>query len=104
MDEKALQEAIKRVAGAVTGAHGELRRISGGIRGVLGVAPDVVKHVEALGKERGLLGADKKKIAVEVVLMLVPDAWCPDWALRPIVGWAVERAVAVLKKAKLGLR
>ena len=75
-------------------------RGSVGLLGLVDCAKWVVHAVEEVGAEVGALGPDKKDIAVKAVLALVPDAWCPDWILEPLVSWAIEKAVAALK-AKL---
>lgn len=104
MTPEELQAAITRCVEKVRGAATELR----GVRGILGflrAAPAVVQWVEKFKQERELANQDAKTIAVEAILLLIPDRWVPDAAARPWVGWLVERAYAELKRRKLfGLR
>lgn len=91
---KAIADAIVMEArGVVVDA-----RSAKGILGALAVAPKIVERVENVGADLKLLGSDKKEIAVQAVLALVPDRWVPDWVLAPFVAWAIERAVAALKE------
>jgi hypothetical protein len=64
------------------------------------LAQYVVKAVEEVGREIGALGPDKKAIAVQAILLLIPDSWCPDFLLEPLVSWAVERAVGYMNSRK----
>ena len=92
-----LEVAAKRIKEAVN----KLRGVKGwnwsGLKGLLACAPYVVKETQEVGAELGLAGGEKKELAIDVILWIVPDAWAPDWVLRPILGWAIEKAVAVLK-------
>lgn len=96
-DPEELRGIGKRLVARVRATFEEIRGARG-IPGLLFAAPKVVEHVEILGEELGLIGEDKKALAVQAVLDLVPDRWIPDWVLEPIVGWAVERGVLELKK------
>lgn len=85
----------------VRAAAESLSRVKGfnlaGLKGLVGVAPEVVKHVEAIGKQEGLVGADKKELAVELILQLVHlPAWFPEFVARWILSSAIEKAVSAL--------
>ncbi len=72
----------------------------GGLSGLAGMkrcAPWVVKAVEKVGIEAGLLGEDKQQIAVQAILDIVPDRWVPDWMIEPVARWVVDRAVISIK-------
>jgi hypothetical protein len=93
-------DKIKKAYEIVKAAVEPLKRLKGwsGVGGLIKCAPHVVEELEKAGAALELSGADKKTVAVQLVLELVPDAWAPDWVLEPIVSWAIEKAVAVLKK------
>jgi hypothetical protein len=69
-----------------------------GLDGLWQARGRIVELVEVLGEEYSLIGEDKRALAVEALLILIPDSWAPDWALRPFLGWGVDRAVAEMKK------
>ncbi len=75
-----------------------------GVGGMLSLVPKVVGLVEKTGKDVGMIGSDKKELAIQIICDLVPDAWVPDWVLAPILGWAIDKAVAALKSRLAGLR
>lgn len=93
----------RRIAAIVNRVVDDVKAVSIDIRSVRGVfgafslAKRVVERVESVGKELNLLGPDKKDIAIDAILALVPDRWAPDWVLRPFLGWAVEKAVEAMK-------
>lgn len=91
-----VKAAYQRVRKAVE----PLKALKGwsGVLGFFKAAPHVVEEVEEAGKDLGLMGADKKQVAVDFILDLIPDSWAPDWILEPLVNWAIERAVAELQR------
>lgn len=102
-------DELKKKAGAILDkARADVNdsfRQKGGWPGLKDCILGVVEHVEAEGIESGLAGPDKKLLAVEVALSLVrfvlPPAWTkflPDWALRMVLGYLVDRAVALKNK------
>jgi len=100
MTPEEIQAAIQRCVRAVRGAAHELKGIKG-VWGFIKAAPEVVQWANRLKEEKQLAGQDAKKIAVEALLLLVPDRWVPDVVARPYVGWVVERAYAELKRRRL---
>lgn len=72
-----------------------------GVRGFFELAPRVVKEVEEIGKANGYKGADKKYLAVDVILQLIPADRLPWWMPKPLarylIGFAIERAVKALR-------
>ena len=97
LDPEKLQEAVKRVVEEVKGASLDIRGLRG-LTGAWALVPRVIERVEKLAIELGMLGEDKKAAAVEAILLLVPDRWIPDWLLRPLIGWAIEQALPLLRK------
>lgn len=99
-------DKVKAAYQRVRKAIAPLQSLKGwsGVLGFFKAAPHVVEEVEAAGKELGLMGADKKAIAVDVILDLIPDSWVPDWAIAPLVRWLVERAVSELQRRTYGLK
>lgn len=96
IDAEKVSEFAKRVIAEVQAKV----KSEGGLKGWAGVkkcAPWVVKAVEKIGIESGLLGVDKQAIAVQVILNLVPDRWVPDWLIEPLVCWVVDRAVVSIR-------
>lgn len=75
-----------------------------GVSGMLSLIPKVVGLVDKTGKDVGMIGSDKKELAIQIICDLVPDSWVPDWVLAPILGWAIEKAVAALKSRLAGIR
>ena len=78
--------------------YAEVRRAKG-VFGLLRIVPLVVSEVETFSKEHGLKGLDKKNLAIETALLLIP---LPRWLRRSLVvmllDWGIERAVAQLNK------
>ena len=97
LDPEKLQEAVKRVVEEVKGASLDIRGLRG-LTGAWALVPRVIERVEKLALELGMLGEDKKSAAVEAILLLVPDRWIPDLLLRPLIGWAIEQALPLLRK------
>lgn len=96
-DPEELHQIFDRLIEQVKAAADELKGARG-VAGVLFAVPSIVRHVQILGDEYKLVGEDKKELATEAVLYLIPDRWCPDWILRPMVSWAIEKAVAEVKR------
>lgn len=103
------KENIKAIAAKtiseVRAAVEKLSRVKGfslaGFAGLAAAAPEVVGHVESIAKQEGLLGADKKELAIELVLQLVHlPAWCPEWVARWVLGRAIEAAVAAINRGR----
>lgn len=99
LDADKLRQIAMRVAAELIAATKDLKRARGVI-GLYKLLPTLVDHVEAVGAELKLLGEDKKAIAVEAILAAVPDRWAPDWILRPVVAWAIERAVSAYNNSQ----
>ena len=97
LDPEKLQEAVKRVVEEVKGASLDIRGLRG-LTGAWALVPRVIERVEKLAIELGMLGEHKKAAAVEAILLLVPDRWIPDLLLRPLIGWAIEQALPLLRK------
>ena len=85
------------IAQEVRFAYFDMKGIKG-VRGAIKAAPAVVARVQTIGDKLKLLGTDKKAIAVNAILGLIPDTWVPDWLIRPFISWAIEKAVKALKK------
>lgn len=97
IDEKELAIIAVREAGAI---KTRLRQVAGGfsfkgLKALWDAAPEVVKHVEEIGVR--LPGADKMKLATEILCELVEVWWCPDWAIRKFAPGILEAALKALK-------
>ncbi len=103
LDADKLEAIAKGLAVTCRNTWPEVRGARG-VSGMLALIPKVVGLVEKTGKDVGMVGSDKKELAVQIICDLVPDAWVPDWVLAPILGWAIEKAVAALKSKLAGLR
>lgn len=80
-------------------------RRSGGFPGLKTAVQNVVQRVEEEGKASGLAGADKKQLAVEVVMLLLKfvlpptwTSWLPEPLERFLIGLLVESAVSQFNK------
>ncbi|MDD5302045.1 MAG: hypothetical protein PHS14_02965 [Elusimicrobia bacterium] len=96
VDKAKLVELARRVADELKPKVADV----GGLRGLAGMktcAGWVVRAVERVGLEAGLLGEDKQQVAVQAILDLVPDRWVPDWLIEPLVRWIVDRAVVSVR-------
>ncbi len=102
-------ENIKSIAAkSITEVRAAVQRLSrvkgfnlAGFAGLRAAAPEVVGHVEAIAKQEGLRGADKKELAIELVLQLVHlPAWCPEFVARWVLGQAIEAAVAAINRRR----
>lgn len=95
---EALRELGQKLLLRVKAVSDDVKGIKG-VWGALGALPILLTHVQLAGEEWRLVNEDKKALAVQLVLDLVPDRWVPDAVIEPIVGWAIERALAAAKKA-----
>lgn len=93
MDAQRLVELGKKTAEECRVLWPELKNTKG-LMGALSLAGKVAKKVEEVGKAVGLIGEDKKAIAIQIICDLVPDTWVPDSVLDMLLGWAIDRAVA----------
>lgn len=97
MESEKIKEAVRRISAAVA----ELKKVKGwnwsGLQGLIACVPVAVGEVEKAKSAMGLDGADAKEVVIRVVCELVPDSWFPDSAVRWILSWAIERAVARLR-------
>src|SRR5688572_27253364 len=98
MDQERLGELAAEVLESMGEIVGKVKRIHGGLASVIAAAPEIVRHVEVIAVTRSLDGQQKKKLAVEVALKLIPDRWAPDWVLRPAIGWIIEQGVDEVKR------
>ena len=105
MDRLDIISEAAKIAASVKVIFGKLKGIHGGIKGVWKAAPVVVEEVESAARAWfGVTGADKKAMAVEAILLVIPDRWWfPDWFARPVIGIAIEQALKALKKAGKGI-
>lgn len=69
-----------------------------GIDGAVKIIPDVVKIVENIGKTEGLAGADKKKLAVTIINILVDVPFIPEAVEEVIIGFAIDTVISALNK------
>jgi len=98
MNEEKLHELTQKALEQLQAIHKELRDARG-ILGIFKAAPKVVARVESLGEFHGLLGSEKKALAVEIILNIVQlPWWAPPVIVRLILSYAIERAVSKLKK------
>jgi len=86
-------EAAK-VAAAVKAILKKLTGIHGGIKGVFKAAPYVVAEVEKAARPwAGITSAEKKAMAVEAIVLLIPlPWWIPKPLARALISWAIESA------------
>ncbi len=87
----------------VRAAAEALSRVKGfnmaGLKGLREVTPVVVEHVEAIGKQEGLCGADKKALAIEIILQLVHlPAWFPEMFARWILSSGIDAACNLINR------
>lgn len=71
---------------------------------IIKAVPSVVEHVEKIGKALGIKGADKKKFALDIIMVLIGPKlpWWAKWIpIRAILGAAIDMIVELLNK-KLG--
>ena len=74
-------------------------RAAKGLFGLLKVVPLIVQEVESFGASHDIKGADKKCLAIDVALLLIPlPVWAPKPLLRLLLGWLIDRAVVSLNK------
>lgn len=80
---------------------GPLRAMRG-LKGFAKIAPKVIREVEDIGRLKGFKGADKKRMATEVILALIPVEnwpwWMPKFLARYFIGRAIEAAVKEANK------
>lgn len=93
-----VQEQASAVIELIRKTVGDLKS-SRGLLAILRLVPDIVKSVESASKQYGIKGADKKALAVEVALNLVPlPWWLPKPLLKLVLDYAIEAAVGELNK------
>jgi len=94
-------EAAK-IAKAVKEIFAKMKGIHGGIKGIFKAAPAVVEEVEkAASAWASITGEDKKAMAVEAILLIVPlPSWLPTFIARALISWAIEAALKEIAKRK----
>lgn len=99
MDKAALiRQAVDNVKAALLA----LRVLKGwsGVLGAFAAISHVVEEVEKAAKSLGLVGPDKKEAAIQIILEIVPDRYCPDAILRVILSFLIDSAVAKINARK----
>lgn len=96
--EELAAESIKSAKNAAE----EYSRLKGwnlnSLKGLICTTKVVVKHAEEIGLREGLQGADKKKLAVELILKIVKlPWWMPQGIVREILDAAIDIIVDALK-------
>lgn len=94
-------EAAK-IAKALRKIFTNMKGVHGGFKDVWKKAPAVVAEVEKVaGAWQGITGEDKKAMAVEALLLLIPlPKWLPTFFARAVISWAIEAALKEIKKIK----
>ena len=97
-----IAESAAKVARAIRQIFAKAKGIHGGIKGVWQTAPAIVKEVEKVASAWvGITGKDKKAMAVEAILLLIPPRWyLPKFVLRPLISWAIEAALKEIEKRR----
>ena len=97
-DIKAL---AKKSIEEVRGAAQELSRVKGwnlsGLQGLIRCAPLVVKRVETIGAQEGIKGADKRDLAIEILLQLIPLPWWARMIASSILPVLIDMMVETFK-------
>ena len=96
-DEAEVKAIAGRVLDEVKAGLLNARGIKG-LSGARSMVPRVVEHVEKISKELRLCGEDKRAVAVQVICLLVPDRWVPDWLLEKILGFGIDLYCRARKK------
>lgn len=98
MDIKELAKATVAEAGDVAGKYKSLHGVSvQSVRGAFAITKDVVKHVEEIGLRQHLIGADKKALAIEIIILVVKPGFFVERLLRFVLPYAIDMAVSALK-------
>lgn len=70
-----------------------------GVQALIKCAPVVIKSVEVLGKAKDLTGAEKKALAIELLLRLVKlPWWLPQSFVREALSVLIDTVVSALKE------
>lgn len=96
LDAGKIAEVAKKVVAGVRKRAEKDKLV--GWAGVKKCVPWVVREVEKAADEVGLFASEKQEVAVQAILVLVPDRWVPDWLIEPFVRWAIDAAVEAMKK------
>lgn len=102
-EEKAYQRKVNAevLATQIKRTSKHLRNMRG-IRGFFKLAPRVVREVEELGLVNKLKGADKKALAIDTIIELIPVKtwpwWMPKALARILLSIAIEQAVTAMNK------
>lgn len=66
-------------------------------KGAIAITKEVVKHVEEIGLRDGLAGADKKELAIELVILIVKPGFFLEKVLRFVLPYVIDAVVDALK-------
>ena len=90
------------IAKAVRQIYAEAKGVHGGFKDVFKKAPAVIAEVEKVaGAWVGITGEDKKAMAVEAILLLIPlPSWLPKFFVRAVISWAIEAALKEIEKRR----
>ena len=96
VDKDKLRAVYKRILDV--GAS--LKKLKGwsGVLGFFRAIPWVVDRVEVEAKELNIKGTSKKELAIDILVLLIPDTWLPDWVLRPLLSYLINKAVEKLNE------
>lgn len=102
MNQKAIEELAARTIVDARRAAEKYGRLKGfslkSLQGAFRITVVVVKEVEAVGLREKLKGADKRELAVELLLQLVTlPWWLPKAAVRAVLPSVVDAVVDALK-------
>ena len=94
-DIKALANGLIEEGRAACESLGQVKGWSlNSVQGLIKRAPVVIKLVETAGKAHGLVGAEKKELAIVLLLLLVPRPWwIPEAVLRVALGALIDAMV-----------
>ena|SRR3990167_4880783 len=68
-----------------------------GIFAIIKAIPAVIRKVEEISLKLGIKGANKKELALDILLALIPLPWyLPAVLIRPIIGGLIDLAVAAV--------
>jgi hypothetical protein len=99
---KAAVENLKEVVVAVTGLKTQ-RGFVPICKMLIQIVPDIIQHVEGVSLELGLKGADKKQLAIDLIMHFVSPfipMWVPNSTVEFAAGLLIDCVVNVFNKIK----
>lgn len=93
-----IKDGAKAVKDAWTSESNILKKAFKAVAAAVALISDVVEHVEVIGVDAALAGAQKKELAVEIINKLIDIPYVPEAAEGVLIDFTVDAIVGAFNK------